>query len=89
MPTIPERLADFLPANTLLRSPARINRHEPHASFLSFALQYAQEAAPGDITDCPGKPAVSEHPLDVQALDSDQATGKDQSQSRLVVMLAP
>ena len=80
MPALGEVLANLLAADAFLTCSARIDSHEPHASFLGFALQHVQEAAPGDIADCPRQPAVPEHPLDVQAFDSDQAIGRDQLQ---------
>lgn len=89
MPTLRKRFGYFLPAYTLLACALGINCHELHASFLGFALQHAQEAAPGDIADCPSQSAVPEHPTDIQAFDSNQAISKDQFQSYLVMMLAP
>ena len=88
MPALGQFLANLLAADAFLTRSARIDSHEPHASFLGFALQHVQEAAPGDIADCPRQPAVPDHPLDVQAFDSDQAIGQDQLQGDLVVMLA-
>jgi hypothetical protein len=72
----------------LLACATGIDFHNYNTSFFSFVFQYVHEAAPSGIRDCPGQPVVPEHPLDVQAFDSDQTIGKDQTTGDLKVMLA-
>ena len=74
-------------AAALLACAFGIDFHNRNTSFCSFVLEDAHERAPGGIRDRPGQPAVPQHPLDVEAFDSDQAICEDQTTGDLVMML--
>jgi hypothetical protein len=88
MPAFRKCFAHFLSAAAaLLACTTGIDFHEPHASLFSFAAQYAHEAAPGSVRDCPAESVAPQHPQDVEALHCNQAVGKDQTTGDLMMML--
>ena len=88
MPTVGKFLRNILTAGACLACALRIDGHDLRTSLVCYMRQDAHELAPGDIRDCPVQLVILEHPLDVQALHNDEAEGKDQTASDLIVMLA-
>lgn len=68
-----------LATTALLACTSGIDFHESRPGTFGLVTQHAHEAAPSGIRDCPGKPGVRQHPLDVQRFDSEQAVDKDQT----------
>lgn len=62
-----------------------INADNLSASFFRFAAQECDEVVPSSITNTTSQPVVPEHPLDIQAFNSDGVVSVDQSSSDLVV----
>lgn len=89
VPTVGEFLWNMLTAGACLACATGIDGHDLRTSFFGFVRQDVHELAPGHVRDCPAQLAVLEHPTDIQALDNDEAKGKDQTAGDLIVMLTP
>src|SRR6266540_3643387 len=89
VPAHREVFAHLLAAHALLAGATGIDFRNLHAGTLSLAAQDAAEAGPAGIRNRPAQPAIPDHALHVQALDSDEAKATDQLEGGLVMMLAP
>jgi hypothetical protein len=90
MPANVEALAYLLfAAIAPLACATGINFHDLNTGAFSLLFEDAQESGPTGILDRTGKPAVPEHPFDVQAFRSDKSVATDQVQRNLMAMMVP
>ena len=87
VPTVGEFLWDSLAARARLTCSAWVHFYHFAASTFGLTAKDQLKAVPPSIRNRPGKPAVPEHPSNVQAFSSDPAIATNQTQSNFVVMI--